>query len=207
MNDRLKFVTAAFLAGALLTGAYFWLDPSRRPEVSTLVAARESTDPATTGQSPTTSSETHTPEATTEAVVEETPEVPELVLPGPVTPMPKPIALAAVDETPAGPETGPALPPVTVLENMRAVFRQYCARLGGNPIGNNPEITAALNGGNPRQVVFLNPEDGTRINHRGELIDNWGTPFFFHQISRTQMEIRSAGPDRKMWTADDLAIK
>jgi len=90
---------------------------------------------------------------------------------------------------------------------MRTVFRQYCARLGGNPVGNNAEITAALNGGNPRKVVFINPEDGLRINYRGELVDNWGTPFFFHQISRTEMEIRSAGPDRKMWTADDLAIK
>ena len=46
-----------------------------------------------------------------------------------------------------------------------------------------------------------------RINARGELIDNWGTPFFFHQVSGTEMEIRSAGPDMKMWTADDLVTK
>jgi hypothetical protein len=33
------------------------------------------------------------------------------------------------------------------------------------------------------------------------------TPFLFHQISGAVMEIYSAGPDRKMWPADDLMIK
>jgi len=115
--------------------------------------------------------------------------------------------LAAAEELPAGPEAGPNLSPVIVLENVRAVFRQYHSRFGGNPVGSNPEITAALNGGNPRQVVFLNPEDGLRVNGNGQMIDNWNTPFFFHQLSRTEMEIHSAGPDRRMWTSDDLVIR
>jgi hypothetical protein len=41
------------------------------------------------------------------------------------------------------------------------------------------------------------------VNAAGELTDRWGTPFFFHQVSKAQMEVRSAGPDRRMWTADD----
>jgi len=90
---------------------------------------------------------------------------------------------------------------------MRSAVRDYSARFGGNPFGNNREITGKLNGGNPKQIVFLKEDDGMRINQRGELIDNWGTPFFFHQISGTEMEIRSAGPDRKMWTPDDLVLK
>jgi hypothetical protein len=90
---------------------------------------------------------------------------------------------------------------------MRSVIRDYNGRFSGNPFGNNREITAKLNGGNLKQIVFLKPEDGMRLNNRGELIDNWGTPFFFHQISGNEMEIRSAGPDRRMWTADDLVIK
>jgi hypothetical protein len=36
------------------------------------------------------------------------------------------------------------------------------------------------------------------------MIDRWGTPYFFHQISATSMEIHSAGPDRKMGTEDDI---
>ena len=106
-----------------------------------------------------------------------------------------------------GPEPLPGLTPAAVLQNMRSAVRDYGARFGGNPFGNNREITAKLNGGNPKQIVFLKEDDGMRINQRGELIDNWGTPFFFHQISGTEMEIRSAGPDRKMWTADDLILR
>jgi len=114
-------------------------------------------------------------------------------------------ASAAVQAMPA-PEPS-ALPPATLLENMRTAVRNYGQRFGGNPVGTNPEITKALNGGNPKQVNFINPEAGLQINSNGELVDSWGTPFFFHQLSATEMEIRSAGPDRKMWTSDDLVIK
>lgn len=99
------------------------------------------------------------------------------------------------------------VPPEVVMENIRMVFRQFSSRFNANPVGNNAEITAALNGGNLRQVRFLKAEDGLRINREGELVDSWGTPFFFHQLSGTEMEIHSAGPDRVMWTADDLVTK
>ncbi|PWU14140.1 MAG: hypothetical protein C5B50_17870 [Verrucomicrobia bacterium] len=78
---------------------------------------------------------------------------------------------------------------------------------GGNPVGTNQEITQALNGDNPKQINFLNPDAGMRVNALGELIDAWGTPYFFHQLSATEMEIRSAGPDKVMWTGDDLVTK
>lgn len=93
------------------------------------------------------------------------------------------------------------------MENVRSAFRTYAARFRGNPVGTNPEITAALNGANPGQTVLVKSEDGLRINSRGELVDSWGTPYFFHQLSGTEMEIHSAGPDRALWTADDLVIK
>jgi hypothetical protein len=130
---------------------------------------------------------------------------PALPPPVPVQTQRPAAAVAAHMEPAPEPETG--LPPLTVMENMRSVLRQYSSRFGGNPVGNNREITAALNGGNPGQTMFVNSEDGLRTNERGELIDNWGTPFFFHQISGTLMEIHSAGPDRKMWTPDDLVMK
>jgi hypothetical protein len=45
------------------------------------------------------------------------------------------------------------------------------------------------------------------VNGNGEMLDGYGTPFFFHQISGQEMEIRSAGPDRVMWTFDDTVTK
>jgi hypothetical protein len=97
--------------------------------------------------------------------------------------------------------------PQIVLENMRRAVINYGSTFSGNPVGTNPEIAAALNGENPKQIKFIDPEAGLRINGKGELVDSWGTPFFFHQLSATDMEVRSAGPDKIMWTADDLVIK
>jgi hypothetical protein len=107
------------------------------------------------------------------------------------------------------PPTGTAekIPPAIVLENISHAIRQYGAMFGGNPVGTNPEITAALNGNNPKQINFIKPEAGMRINGNGELVDAWGTPLFFHQLSGSETEIHSAGPDKIMWTADDLVAR
>jgi len=108
----------------------------------------------------------------------------------------------------AGADTNepPALPPLTVLDKARVTIHNYHAAFGENPVGTNPEIAAALQGKNPRQINFL-AESGLRLNGKGEILDGYGTPFFFHQISGNEMEIRSAGPDKVMWTADDLVTR
>lgn len=74
-----------------------------------------------------------------------------------------------------------------------------------DPIGENAEITAVLTGRNNLGFAFV-PRDSPAVNSKGELCDRWGTPFFFHQVSGTEMEIRSAGPDRKLWTGDDIVM-
>lgn len=108
---------------------------------------------------------------------------------------------------PAPPAQTPAEPaPAEVhseLESVGTVIRDYRNALGGNPVGTNAEITSALLGENPKQTSFEVPT-GSSVNAQGEMIDRWSTPYFFHQISGTQMEIRSAGPDRKMWSSDDV---
>ena len=73
----------------------------------------------------------------------------------------------------------------------------------GNPVGENREITAALTGRNRLGLVLISPEFPA-INAAGEWCDRWGTPWFFHQVSGRQMELRSAGPDREFYTADDV---
>ena len=99
------------------------------------------------------------------------------------------------------------LPPETVLDNARVVMKNYGSRFGENPVGTNAEITEALMGKNPKGVNFITEESGLRVNENGEMVDAWGTPLFFHQVSGTEMEIRSAGQDRKMWTFDDLVTR
>ena len=98
-------------------------------------------------------------------------------------------------------------PPAIVLEKMAHAMHDYASMFGSNPVGTNPEITAALKGNNPRQSNFINAEAGLRVNANSELVDAWGTPYFFHQLSGREMEIRSAGPDRILWTPDDLIAR
>jgi hypothetical protein len=128
-----------------------------------------------------------------------------------VTMQPKPpanLAAGAGAVQPATESVPPLdIPPQIVLQNVRHAITQYGAMFGGNPVGTNPEITAALAGDNPKQINFIKPGAGMRINESGELIDIWGTPLFFHQLSGTDTEVRSAGPDRKMWTPDDLLTR
>ena len=99
------------------------------------------------------------------------------------------------------------LPPATVLANVRHAVRQFGQMFGGDPVGTNPEITSQLLGDNPRHINFIDPSAGMQVNDKGELVDAWGTPYFFHQISGSDMEIHSAGPDRIMWTSDDIVVK
>lgn len=111
------------------------------------------------------------------------------------------------------PPAGPPAPlqftnfePVTVLQNMGRVIRQYGEMFGGNPVGNNQEITSQLSGKNPKHINFISTDAGMIINGNGELVDPWGTPYFFHQLSGADTEIHSAGPDRIMWTSDDIVV-
>lgn len=71
------------------------------------------------------------------------------------------------------------------------------------PLGANEDIAHALRGKNRLRMRFL-PDDHRALNPKGQLIDRWGTPLFFHANDRTRLDIRSAGPDQTMWTADDL---
>ena len=87
-----------------------------------------------------------------------------------------------------------------VVEAFRSNFPQT-----GNPVGSNEEITAALTGKNKLRLALI-PKDHPAISKAGELCDRWGTPFFFHAESATRMEIRSAGPDKKMWNDDDVVL-
>ena len=75
---------------------------------------------------------------------------------------------------------------------------------GGGPAGGeNQEIIAQLRGQTPKHLALI-PPDLPSINTQGQLLDRWGTPFYFHPLSATSLGIRSAGPDHKLWTEDDV---
>jgi hypothetical protein len=78
-------------------------------------------------------------------------------------------------------------------------------RGAGNPGGDNVQITAALTGDNPLRFAFIRPGHPA-INPKGELCDRWGSPLFFHALSGHRMELRSAGPDRQLYTDDDVLL-
>lgn len=90
------------------------------------------------------------------------------------------------------------------LEILNQLFEAWRTNFPreGNPVGENLEITRALTGGNRLEFALIPPKHPA-ISSAGELCDRWGTPFRFHQISGEEMEIRSAGPDRRFATEDD----
>jgi hypothetical protein len=93
------------------------------------------------------------------------------------------------------------------LEIVREFLSTYNkAYRSGNPVGLNEDITAALTGtADPSRLGQLFPRNSPVIRN-GQLVDRWGTPFWFHPESGTKMEIRSAGPDKQLFTNDDVIL-
>lgn len=90
------------------------------------------------------------------------------------------------------------------MQIVYSVLGNYARVFGEMPLGGlNEELVGALRGDNPKHMRFLVVSDSA-LNGRGELLDRWGTAYFFHKLSGQVVELRSAGPDRKMWTGDDV---
>jgi hypothetical protein len=91
-----------------------------------------------------------------------------------------------------------------VLDQFIDLYRR--AFKSGNPTGENMDITAYLTGtANPKQPGRVFPAKHNAIR-QGQIVDRWGTPYCFHPLSAFKMEIRSAGPDRSLYTKDDVVI-
>ncbi len=69
----------------------------------------------------------------------------------------------------------------------------------------NEDVVEVLLGKNPNKTVFL-PSSHPAINESGQLIDRWGTPLFFHLEAADWLDVRSAGPDGKLFTVDDCHL-
>jgi hypothetical protein len=91
------------------------------------------------------------------------------------------------------------------VATLHAMLRQYLQHLHGrqgHPLGNDSDLARVLTGHNPMKLVIL-PPTHSALTPDGRLRDRWGTPYFIHPRGHLAFEIRSAGPDRKLFTADD----
>jgi hypothetical protein len=85
-------------------------------------------------------------------------------------------------------------------------FQFYRREFGSFPTGNEPaHFLNALAGTNPGKLVIF-PRQHPRVSPDGALLDAWGSPFHIHPVSRDHLEVRSAGPDRTLFTDDDLVV-
>jgi hypothetical protein len=136
-------------------------------------------------------------------VIRETnrPDPPHRSRPGPAKPPQPPIGAEILKHY-----ADPAAKPEEDLTWMSRALDNFSLLVKGDdplPLGANEDIADALRGKNKARIRFL-PDDSPVFDEQGRIIDRWGTPLYFHASARDRLEIRSAGPDRQMWTADDL---
>jgi hypothetical protein len=94
--------------------------------------------------------------------------------------------------------------PIRDLEIVNEFITLYSKAFQGNPIGMNEDITAVLTGHNYTKGILFPPNSPMIV--KGQIVDRWGSPYWFHPSSSTQMEIRSPGPDKNLFTGDDIVI-
>ena len=175
---RRHALTVALAAGILaLLFWNFWPRPASDPKLET-----QNSKPSSARPDPAPASKIENPKSKTET---------------------SPREVSTLADSLNSPTTNIAADLRLVLEIV-STFRSNFPR-DGNPVGSNAEITAALTGQNKLRLALI-PPGHPAINKSGELCDRWGTPFFFHAESGTRMTVQSAGPDKKLHTADDVIL-
>ena len=86
-----------------------------------------------------------------------------------------------------------------LMENSLLLLKSAANR----PLSANEDWADLFRGKNAAREEFI-PSQHIALNAEGKLIDRWNTPLFFHALGGGRYEIRSAGPDKKLWTSDDL---
>ncbi len=85
-----------------------------------------------------------------------------------------------------------------LLENFDIIVKPN----GRIPLANNADFVAAFRGKNPASKKFIR-DNLQWVNAAGEFVDRFGTAIYIHQEEGARYAIRSAGPDKEMWTSDD----
>lgn len=137
------------------------------------------------------------------------PEIPATQPPAPPAP---PALLPARTATPESPlsawerllaEDGSPSEDAAALQDILTNYLQSTSPATRAPLGPNEEFARALTDPESMGDSAIPPDHPALRD--GQLIDRWGTPWFFHQESSAAVSIRSAGPDGKLFTQDDLS--
>jgi hypothetical protein len=99
-----------------------------------------------------------------------------------------------------------ALPPENDLTLMAHLMENSVLLLksaANRPLSANEDWADFFRGRNSARERFL-PDQHVALNTNGQLVDRWGGPLFFHALGGGRYELRSAGPDKRLWTADDI---
>lgn len=100
----------------------------------------------------------------------------------------------------------PGQTPEADVRVVRELIGQYLSAMQGKPgrpIGDNADLTRALAGNNRLKLVVV-PPGHPAIGASGRMLDRWGTPYHVHPEGGGHFGVRSAGPDRKLFTTDDV---
>ncbi len=92
---------------------------------------------------------------------------------------------------------------LTLMARLMDNFTLLVKDAADRPLSANEDWASALRGVNQSHERFL-PDQHVALNPQGQLVDRWGTPLHFHSLGDRRHEIRSAGPDGKLWTDDDI---
>ena len=98
------------------------------------------------------------------------------------------------------------LPPENDLKLMSRLMDNSLLLLksaANRPLSANEDWADLLRGKNGAGERFLSDDHGA-LNEQHQLVDRWGTPLFFHAVGNGRYDIRSAGPDKTLWTEDDI---
>jgi len=92
---------------------------------------------------------------------------------------------------------------ISALNDLLATLRSEIRNMDTRFISTNEDIAEVLLGKNRFNLKFI-AEDSKALNEKKQIIDRWGSPVLFHVETAKEIAIRSAGPDKEMFTADDL---
>lgn len=102
----------------------------------------------------------------------------------------------------------PGLPPrndLTLISRLMQNSVLLLKSAANRPLSANEDWADFFKGKNAMHERFL-PDNHASLNSAGQLVDRWGTPLFFHALGNNRYEVRSAGPDKMLWTADDIHL-